>query len=225
MNLVASIAIVLTQLPVPKVDQAEPDRDRRLYSIAVAIDRAAERATCTGDYAVEPCKPIASDAGQVAAELIVLANEETALRRNVHADHCLDHQCDPTRSRIKGVVYITHRARSLWQLHRAPIWTAEKWDGLAGLSQEATDNSAWEATKLMAGGHGACKTTAGAFAYYAGNRYCLHKSAEGRAARVVVMRGRLAKLMRQTEPSKPSAETGEVARIETELNKGEASHE
>ena len=211
MNLLVSIGIVLSLLPVPKVDQSEQDRDKRLYSIAIGIDRAAERATCTGAYAGETCRPIASDPSLVAAELIVLANEETALRRNVHADACLAHQCDPTKQRVRGVVYIMHRARSLWQLHKAPIWSDAKWAALAGMSQEATDNSAWEATKLMAGGHGACKTTAGAFAYYAGNRWCLHKSAEGRAARVVAVRGRLLRLIQQTEPTKELSQSGEVA--------------
>jgi len=165
MSFLIGIAIILSQLPVPVIDRHEPDRERRLQSIAIAIERASERATCTGAFALETCRPIASSATRVAAELIVLAAAETDLRRNVHADECGPHECDASRYRVRGVIHIEHKARSLWQLHRAPSWSLEKWESLAGLSQEATNAAAWEAAKFMAGGHGACKTTAGAFAY------------------------------------------------------------
>src|SRR5512135_1374787 len=97
MTLVESVAIILASLPVPKVDATEIDRNQRLTSIAIAIDKSAERATCTGWYAIDRCKPIAADPLQVAAELIELANAETNLRSNVHRGECLPHQCDAHR--------------------------------------------------------------------------------------------------------------------------------
>lgn len=192
MNLASAIAIVLASLPVPAVDREEEGRNERLQSVAIAINRATEHATCGGEFAErESCKPIAGDPLQVAAELIVLADAETALRSNVHRGDCGPHQCDAKRYRLKGVVHIEHQARGLWQLHRAPTWTQQQWDGLAGTSQTATSNGAWTAAKLLAGYRGKCGGTRGAFAGYGNGGGCSHKDAEARAKRTDIVRIRL----------------------------------
>ena len=197
MNLISAIGVVLSLLPVPAIDRAEPNRAQRLESIAIAISRASERATCMGEAASDTCKPIAADASQVAAELIVIANEETALRSNVHSGHCLDFQCDPTKHH--GVV--THRARSLWQLHRPKVWSDSQWESILGSGQEATDAAAWTAAKILAGGHGVCHTTEGAVTFYAvgGNchSYAFDAQATRRAKLIAQMRGRIQRLMTQ----------------------------
>ena len=201
MNLPLSIAVILSQFAVPAVDRDEVNRNDRLTSIAIAVNRAAERATCTGDYTYDWCKPIAHDANQVAAELTELAQAETDLRSNVHRDECGQHQCDAVRIRVKGTVLVMHRARSLWQLHRPPAWTAERWAAISGSTQQATDAAAWEAAKLLAGYRGMCRgTTADAFAGYGAGR-CVkeNESSRKRARATERIRLRIVQL-RANEP-------------------------
>ena len=202
-DLLAALAVVNSQWAIPNVDAQEVDRDQRIYSISIAEQRAADHATCSGQWAsVEKCKPIIGDRNLAAAFVSVLPVVESNLRRNVGAGECKLWECDPVQWRIKGVVHVRHQARSYWQLHRVPVWTDERWDGIEGLSQEATDNAAWEAMKLLAGGYAVCRTVEGAFTYYATSKSCrsavFEKKAKHRAALVESVRNRLAKL--QWEP-------------------------
>jgi hypothetical protein len=197
MNLLEAIAVILTSLPVPKVDQDEPNRIQRLQSIAISIARASNKATCREEFKTEDCKPISGDVNELAAQLIVLANSESHLMRNVHADECGPHQCDAVRYRIKGVTHIVHRARSLWQLHRAPNWTDAHWEAIRGTTQEATNLAAWDVAKLLSGGRGLCGNTAGSFAAYATGGQCSHKSAQRRADKVTYFKARIQTLQRQ----------------------------
>lgn len=194
MNLPLAIAVILSQFAIPPADRDEPNRNDRLTVIATSIARASWRATCTGEFATAECKPIASDANMVAAELTELANSETALRSNVHRGDCGPHQCDATRLRTKDGVLVIHRARSLWQLHKAPTWSLAKWASLLGDTQQATDAAAWEATKLLAGYRGTCGGTDGAFAGYATGAKCTYRAAKSRAKRAENIRDRLVRL-------------------------------
>jgi hypothetical protein len=191
MTLLQAILTILASLPVPKVDAHEANRIERLNIISAAIASSAERATCSGEYIGIECKAIASEPTQVAAELIVMADRESNLASNVMDDQCGIHQCDPVQYTVAGKMVIRHRARSLWQLHRKPIWSDAKWESLSGASAFAVTAAAWEATKLMAGGHGVCKTTEGAFARYAGDPSCHRKSSAGRAAATVKVKAML----------------------------------
>lgn len=203
MNLLAAIAIVNSQWAVPAVDANEVDRDQRLYSISVAESRAVEHATCSGEWAsVEKCRPIFGDANLAAAFVTVKAKSETDLRKNVHADECKRWECDPKKWRAGGVVQVAPQARSLWQMHRPKTWSDERWEGISGLSQEATDNAAWEAMKMLAGAYGVCGTIEGALTRFATGNTChavrdtkLQKSMVQRAALVVSVRNRLVMLM------------------------------
>ena len=197
MNLLEAIAVILTSLPVPKVDQDEPNRIQRLQSIAISIACASNKATCREEFKTDDCKPIAGDANELAAQLIVLANSESNLMRNVHADECGPHQCDAVRFRLKGVAHVVHRARSLWQLHKAPSWTDAHWEAIRGTTQEATNLAAWDAAKLLVGGRGLCGNTAGSFASYATGGQCSHKSAQRRADKVTYFKARIQTLQRQ----------------------------
>ena len=191
MNLESAILVVLSSLPVPKVDAQEVNRIERLEVITNAIATAADRATCRGEFAVTTCKPIANEPEQVAAELIAIANAESALRSNVGADECGVHQCDPVK--IHGV--ISHRARSYWQLHRPKVWSDARWESIRGSSQEATTEAAWTAAKILAGGHGVCHTTEGAVTFYGVggmcHSYAFDKAAASRAAAIGRVRGKL----------------------------------
>lgn len=204
MTLVESIAIVLGALPVPKIDADEVDRESRLQTIAVSIARASNRATCSDDWARGDCKPIAGELTQVAAELIELANAETALRANVHRDECGPHQCDALRYRVfhTNTWVIDHRARSLWQLHKPPTWSSEHWAAISGDSQRATNQSAWDAAKLLAGGRGVCGSTAGAFAAYATGGRCQHPQSARRAVATEHIRAKLVQLRHTSEVAK-----------------------
>jgi hypothetical protein len=190
-NLESAILAILSALPVPKIDAQEVNRIERLQVITNAIASAANRATCREEFAVNKCKPIAAEREQVAAELIELIDAETNLRKNVHENRCLEHQCDPVRFRSKGVTLIRHLAHSLPQIHCAPSWSKERCAAIDGATLEATTAVMWEATKMLQGGHGVCKSTAGAFAYYAGSRTCAHKSAVRRAVATAKIRGKL----------------------------------
>ena len=191
MNLESAILAILSALPVPKVDANEVNRIERLETIATAIATATNHATCRGEFAAKECKPIASEPEQVAAELIAIANAESALRSNVGADECGPHQCDPIK--IHGVV--SHRARSYWQLHRPKTWDDARWESIRGASLEATTEAAWTAAKILAGGHGVCHTTEGAVTFYGVggmcHSYAFDKAVTARAAAIVRVRGKL----------------------------------
>jgi hypothetical protein len=205
MNLPASIVIVLSQFSIPSIDRDEANRNDRLTSIAIAITRAAEHATCTGAFAVEGCKKIASDPNVVASELMAKTEAETNLRKNVHLGACKNWECDPVRVRVKGGYVIYHQARGLWQAHRKGAWSSAEWDSLLGTTQQATDATAWEATKSIAGYKGMCDGgIAGAFAAYGAGR-CIKPSEKmkRRARRAEAIRVRLVNLQASEAKDEP----------------------
>lgn len=195
MSLVFAINTILSEAAVPPIDRNEVGRGDRLTRIAVAISRAADHATCSGDWAlVDRCKPIAASPEQVAAELIAKAVFETDLRSNVHADNCAPHECDASRYVLQGKAIIIHNARSLWQLHKNGHdvgW----WESIRGDSQAATDTAAWEAAKMLAGYRGLCHNgTVGAFAGFATGGKCTFRDAQKRADYAERIRWRLVAL-------------------------------
>jgi molybdenum cofactor biosynthesis enzyme len=195
-HLLAAILAFLRTLAVPAIDAHEVGRDARLNVFAVSINAAAEHATCTGEFAVSACKPIASDPVRVASELITKADAETNLKSNVHRDEPKPHESDPVKVRVKGGVIVMHLARGPWQLHRASSWTAERWESYKGDSLEATTAAAWEAAKQLAGYRGMCKNgTEGAMAGFARGGKCTWSGAKKRARRAEQIRRRLVALM------------------------------
>lgn len=201
MNLPLSIAVVLSQLLVPLIDRNEVNRNDRLTSIAIAESRAADRATCSGDYRVKDCKRIASDRVEVAAILTEWADAETALRSNVHAGNCLSYQCDPQEMWDGHKIAVQHKARGLWQLHRLAAWSNELWNMMHGTTQQATDAAAWEAIKRFQSARGQCGgTIEGGFANVATGKSCTWKGAHERAVKTEKVRLRLLKLMKNEEP-------------------------
>lgn len=197
----AAVLSLMQTFAVPAIDANEVNRTERLTTIATAVWTAAERATCTGQWRIDTCKPIASDPFQVAAEVAGLANLETALRSNVHADRCGIHQCDAIRLPVKGGTVVIHRARSLWQLHRAPEWSATKWDSFSGDSLEATTAAAWQATMMLQGYRGTCHNgTIGAMAGYATGGRCHYRDAARRARMVEVYRVQLVAFAQKSSP-------------------------
>jgi hypothetical protein len=194
MNLPLSIAIVLSQLLVPAIDRNEVNRNDRLTSIAIAESRAADRATCSGEFKGTGCTRIIASRTEAAAILTEWADAETALRSNVHRDECRKYECDPIRLRVKGGTIVMHLARSLWQLHRGS-WTAERWVAISGATQQATDAAAWEAIKRFQLARGQCGgTIEGAFANLATGKSCMWWGAHERVLKAERIRVRLVKL-------------------------------
>lgn len=192
----AAVLSLLQTFAVPAIDANESNRTERLTTIATAVWTASERATCTGQWSIDTCKPIAGDPFQVAAEVAGLANFETNLRSNVHTDRCLERQCDAIRLRVKGGTVVIHRARSLWQLHRAPEWSSTKWDSFSGDSLEATTAAAWQATVMLQGYRGTCHNgTIGAMAGYATGGRCHYRDAARRARMVEMYRVQLVRFV------------------------------
>jgi len=191
---VAAIVAVLKSYPVAQIDLHEENRDEHINIMGQAIHYAGDRAACIGIEG--PCKRIAEPL-QVVAELIVQAERESALASNVWSDECKPWECDPSKYRANGVVVIVHKARSPWQLHQNG-WSAERWEVIRGPSLFATSQAAWESAKMFAGGHGRCKSTAGAFAALADGHSCTSKQSEDRAAEVERVKVRLMQIVRET---------------------------
>jgi len=200
MNLTLSIAVVLSQFAVPLVDRDEVNRNDRLTSIAIAETRAADRATCSGEFKVPGCKRIIANRTEVAAILTDWADAETALRSNVHAGQCRKDECDPLHQWDGHEVVLTHRARGLWQLHRLAAWSNELWNMMQGTTQQSTDAQAWEAIKRFQMARGQCRSIEGAFANLATGSSCTWRGAHERAVKTEEIRVRLIKLQANDEP-------------------------
>ena len=140
-----------------------------------------------------------SDPLQIAAEVYTQGLFESSYWYRVHLGECLDKECDPEwRRGFGGEKIIVHNARTPWQLHRAPAWTQEYWDGLEGTDFEATSEGAWAAAKLLASSRRRCGgSIEGAFAGYATGGFCFHVQAHKRALATAVVRQRLAEYIRK----------------------------
>ena len=206
MTLPEAVLYLLQHAAVPVSDRNEVFRDERLQTVALSIGSAAEHAICKGVFEDETCKPIASDENLVAASLTWLGEAETAMRSNVHRDECGPHQCDAVRIRTATGFMTVHLARGIWQMHRPPQWSSERWESIRGDSLEATTNAAWETAKMFEGYRGICGgTTQGAFAGYATGGHCSHPQAASRAARTEWLRVQIVALRATDIGHRPSA--------------------
>ena len=183
MNLLAALLYVsLILTPWYKDLQRETFQERSdRYSIIVSSTvKAAERATCTGQYANTICKPIYhGDSMELAFTMFGLAYMESRFARNVHAGKCEAHQCDAYKDRNGNVI---HRAASIWQVHVSPIVPRSEWEQLGGLDQVSTDKAAWAATRVYVHGRNRCGTMVGGISQYAGTGRCDWPEASKRAA-------------------------------------------
>lgn len=106
----------------------------------------------------------------MAAALLMLAREESGLRRDVQEGQCPPHLCD------RG------RARSPFQLHRPPSVPHEVWIGWAGAEYGNVQAAAIQAASMLRAGAAKCRGIAGSFAYYATGGQCRYSAAEKREA-------------------------------------------
>jgi hypothetical protein len=189
-------------LPAHDLDREDASaRKERLGVIAQAISEASMHATCSSEYALEDCRPVwPLRPIELGVLLLTQAYAESRLARNVHEGNCRPYECDPIRNAMTGVV--SHRARSLWQIHHiAPI--ESEWHLMQGSDLQSTTAAAWAAAKLLSRGYRACRSISGAIASYAGLRSCYWSQADSRARMYVSLRERATRLERQTEKPSP----------------------
>jgi hypothetical protein len=185
-------------LPAHNLDHEDASaRKERLSIIAQAISDASMHATCSLQYTAEDCSPVwplrPVDLGVL---LLTQAYAESRFAKNVHEGNCRPYECDPIRNANTGVV--THRARSIWQIHHiAPIET--EWPQMLGSDLQSTTAAAWAAAKLLSRGYRACRSISGAIAAYAGLGSCYWSQANSRAKMYVSLRERASRLERQAE--------------------------
>jgi hypothetical protein len=126
-------------------------REARLLSIATAITSGVQHTMCIGPWKVEGCQRRWRGSGtQLAAALASIGYWETAFASAIHLNRCdlLPGGCDKDRMGIP-------RARSYWQCWKSAC--PELWQTEVGTEAELR-TAAWEASKLLAGFYGYCKT-------------------------------------------------------------------
>lgn len=163
------LVVLMMALPTHYLDTETPDeRQQRMGVIAAAIVTASDYALCHGKFAGdENCEAIwTGTQDELVVLLLTKAFWESRLAQNVHAGKCRDWQCDPWKSKNGTIV---HRARTIWQLQRTRIVTAE-WDWMLGTDRRSTTYAAWAATKVLSRGKRACSTTNGTIRWYATGR-------------------------------------------------------
>jgi hypothetical protein len=187
--------VLLQGLPAHHLDHEEPDaRIERLRIIAESVSDASLRATCSEGYATTSCSPLVEmkplDLGVL---LVTQAYSESRLAKNVHEGNCREYECDPIRSAWSG--QISHRARSLWQIHHVGPVESE-WEHMQGSDLESTKAAAWAAAKLLIRGYRSCHSIHGAITRYAGIVGCQWSDADRRARLYTVLRERALKMSR-----------------------------
>lgn len=151
----------LMSRPIHKSDIGEVDRLSRLSQVAEAIG------------------VVSGGNRLMAASLLVIADEESAFRRDVQTGNCPAHECDEGR------------ARSAFQLHRPSTVSREAWLSWAGPDYANIFGAALQASKLLYAGRHKCGNIEGAMAYYATGGRCEWSRAKARADRVVQLAGKL----------------------------------
>jgi len=136
-------------------DKEQPEARRtRLAMVASSIEKAVDRATCKGDFALDTCIPIfKGQPEELAVGLFTLGKFETHYSRHVHEGRCKPWECDHGK------------AVGVFQVHKNKIVPIEEWKASVGTSQEANDASAWAAAKTWILSLG-CGTIDRAFAGY-----------------------------------------------------------
>lgn len=161
MNLEAAILTWLMQRPVHKSDIGEVDRLSRMSQVAEAVG------------------VVSGGNRLMAASLLVIADEESAFRRDVQTGNCPKHECDEGR------------ARSAYQLHRPSTVSREEWLGWAGPDYHNVLGATIQASRLLYAGRHKCGNLEGAMAYYATGGKCEWSRAKARADRVLMLAGKL----------------------------------
>jgi hypothetical protein len=177
MTLLQVILSALFILPRFSLDtETASERVVRLRGIAVAIDQATLRATCSGPFALKDCNRVwPGSRRQLAAALVTIGWHESKFAQAIGRGDC--------QSLPKGMRCDNGRARSYWQLWKVscPAGWAEEHGSSAELRQ-----SSWCAARLLSSSYRFCfdddvplDPWARAFGRYAG-RSCRWIGGSGR---------------------------------------------
>lgn len=147
-------AMLITLQPFHHDKETPEARRARLEVVATSIEKAVDRATCKGDYALETCIPIFKGRPEeLAVGLFTIGKFETHYAKHVHEGKCHRWECD------------NGKAVGVFQVHKSKVVPFDEWNSSIGTSQEANDASAWAATKIWVRSLG-CGTIDRAFAGY-----------------------------------------------------------
>lgn len=179
MNFIHYITAILMSLEPSYGDRESwTERAERMEVLAQAIDDAASRATCSGEYADVECKRTwAKDKKSLAVLLVTTGYWESHFAKNIHEGKCGAHECDAHR--INNVVY--HRARSPWQVQKTGMVSNAEYKKMNSSSLESTTISANVATRYITSAMAECNTVNGTLAIYTGIRNCTWGGTRNRA--------------------------------------------
>ena len=147
MNLYALVLKAILSLPHYDADVETPSAClARMETIASAITRTANEATCSDDThtAIEGCKAIWGNRLELAMLLVTIALHESGLAEHIHADRCGKNECD------HGL------AKGLWQMHASYVMPREVWEKSGGTSAGGTYLGASYAARRLAGNRTRC---------------------------------------------------------------------
>ena len=157
------LLIILSIVPA-KYDvlyELPEERRSRMETISLAIEDAANHATCSEEYKIPECKRIWGGSKELLALYILsLAKSESELSRKIHENNC-KYECDWYYSRSGE---LKHRAISPWQLHKSRF--VPDWEDLGSIEYEPTRKAAWHATVLYCGYYGMGKSAMAAYNLY-----------------------------------------------------------
>ena len=163
------ITVLLSLDPSYSDKETWTERTVRMEIIAVAIDDASSRATCSDKYDIPDCKKIWPQSKKNLAILLVTKGFwESRFAKNVHEGKCQPYECDSYR--VNGGV--RHRARSPWQIQKTGIVTGEEYKKMSFATIESTTMSANVATRYLSVGMKTCNTILGTMAIYGGANSC-----------------------------------------------------
>jgi len=155
MDLLSAIFLKLMGMTPHFTDtETKEARATRMHIVAASINDATLRASCSGTFAVEDCKPIFSDRRTLAGLLLGKGHFESDFAEYVHEGRCTDGpkgaRCDADKDGLP-------RAHGPWQQWKQSVFPQEDWDKLEGSTAEATELAAWHAAVLLSGSRSTCK--------------------------------------------------------------------
>jgi hypothetical protein len=158
--------MILSLEPSYGDNEAWEARTERMKIVAHAIDDAANKATCSADYAIPSCeKKWAGSKKELAVLLVTKGYWESRFAKNVHEGKCRAQECDA----IVVAGKIQHLARSPWQIQRAPsLVSVEEYKQMNSATIEGTKVSANVATRYLSMGLNTCHNIKGAISMYGG---------------------------------------------------------
>jgi hypothetical protein len=145
-NLTVVLTTLLLKLPAFHLDQeTTEERQARMETIATAIVKATDNATC---YKKENCKPRwIGSRDQLATLLLTIGFLESGFAKHIHEDKCRTKigECDGGR------------AKSLWQVHNSNNLPQGYWATLGGTDLDATTRAASVAALYLVRANNRCQ--------------------------------------------------------------------